>query len=311
MTLQEMTGLGKKLAAFLALFKDCFGRGEGRVLLAVYVKGLLSDVQRKTAEAIALRFGTAPRTLQRFLESIKWNEERLRERCQRIVASQHKHPRAVGVIDESAVSKSGSHTVGVQRQWCGREGKVDNCVVGVHWSYVAPGFQCLLDSELYLPEDWANDPVRRKKTMYPRLWNFARSPGLPWGSSIAPWRMESKWPRGRSTSFTVVTTNSWMAWKSAGRRLLPKFPSLSTDGYGGRSFCIPARKEDLRSIHAWPAARRQAKSATYFDAHLCFATRPGSSIASRTRTKGRKSGRSNGLSSGARESMACQGVGTA
>jgi len=137
MTLQQIAGLGRSLAAFLTLFKDCFGRVQGRVLLTVYVKGLLSDVHRKTAEAIALRFDTAPRTLQRFLESIKWNEHRMRDQCQRLVASEHAHPQAIGVIDESGVSKSGMHTVGVQRQWCGREGKVDNCVVGVHWSYVA------------------------------------------------------------------------------------------------------------------------------------------------------------------------------
>ena len=56
-----------------------FGRREGRELLGVYVKGQLSDVHRKTAEGIALRFGTAPQTLQRFLESIKWDEEKLRD----------------------------------------------------------------------------------------------------------------------------------------------------------------------------------------------------------------------------------------
>jgi SRSO17 transposase len=110
MTLQQIAGLGKKLAAFLPLFNDCFGRREGRELLAVYVKGQLSNVHRKTAEAIALCFGRAPRTLQRFLESIKWDEQRLRDRCQQIVASQHAHPQAVGLIDESAVSKSGPHS---------------------------------------------------------------------------------------------------------------------------------------------------------------------------------------------------------
>ena len=70
MTLQQIAGLGRKLAAFLRLFQDCFGRSEGFALLTVYVKGQLSDLHRKTAEAIALRFGTAPQTLQRLLESI-------------------------------------------------------------------------------------------------------------------------------------------------------------------------------------------------------------------------------------------------
>src|SRR5688500_15511259 len=129
MTLQQIAALGGKLMAFLDLFADCFGRREGRNLLAVYVQGQLSDLHRKTAEAIALRFGTPPRTLQRFLESIKWDEERLRDRCQQIVARDHTHPEAIGVIDESAVAKCGSHTVGAKRQWCGSKGKVENCVV--------------------------------------------------------------------------------------------------------------------------------------------------------------------------------------
>ncbi len=78
MTLKQIAALGRELVLFLALFADCFGRREGRELLGVYVKGQLSDVHRKTAEGIALRFGEAPRTLQRFLESIKWDEEKLR-----------------------------------------------------------------------------------------------------------------------------------------------------------------------------------------------------------------------------------------
>jgi SRSO17 transposase len=168
MTLGQIAGLGKRLAAFLALFADCFGRREGRALLAAYVKGQLSDLRRKTAETIALRFTTAPRTLQRFLETIKWDEEKLRDRCQQIVARDHAHPRAIGVVDESGVGKSGRDTVGVGRQWNGNKGKLDNCVVGVHLGYVTPGFQCLLDSAVFLPEDWANDPVRRKKTTFPR-----------------------------------------------------------------------------------------------------------------------------------------------
>ena len=148
MTLKQIAGLGRELAAFLGLFADCFGRREGRQLLRVYIQGQLSDLHRKTAEAIALRFGKAPRTLQRFLEWIQWNEEECHDRCQQMVAREHAHPEAIGVVDESGVAKSGDDTVGVSRQWNGNRGKVDNCVVGVHLSYAAPGFQCLLGSRL-------------------------------------------------------------------------------------------------------------------------------------------------------------------
>jgi len=172
MTLEQIAGLGRQLAAFLALFADCFRRQEGRGLLRVYVRGLLSEIRRKTAEAIALDQGRAPRTLQRFLEFIKWDEEKLRDRCQQIVAEDHAHPRAIGTIDESGTAKSGKHTAAVWRQWLGNKGKVDNGVVAVHLSYSKPGFQCLLDSRAYLPEEWANDPQRRKKTTYPTMSSF-------------------------------------------------------------------------------------------------------------------------------------------
>ena len=173
--------MGRKLTAFLQLFADCFGRREGRDLLRVYVKGQLSDLRRKNAEAIALRFGRAPRTLQRFLEWIKWDEEKLRDRCQQIVARDHAHPEGIGVVDESGVGKSGDHTVGVGRQYNGNRGKVDNCVVGVHLAYAAPSFQCLLDSALYLPEDWAEDAERRKKTTSPTRCSFKPNRKSRWG----------------------------------------------------------------------------------------------------------------------------------
>jgi SRSO17 transposase len=179
MTLKQITALGGRLNAFLRLFADCFGRREARELLRVYIQGQLSDLHRKTAEGIALRFGKAPRTLQRFLESIKWDEEKFHDRCQRMVAQEHGRPDAIGVVDESGVAKSGDDTVGVARQWNGNRGKLDNCVVGVHLSYAASGFQCLLGSGLYLPREWAKDPVRRKKTTFPTRWNFARSRKSP------------------------------------------------------------------------------------------------------------------------------------
>ena len=175
MTLQEMKNLGRMIMSFLGLFAGCFERSAGRRLFAVYVKGQLSDIQRKNCEAIARRFNVVPRTLQRFVESIKWNEEQVRDRCLEIVARDHAHPEAIGLIDESGAAKSGKCTAGVSRQYNGNRGKVENCTVGVHLGYSAPGFRTILDSRLYLPEDWANDPQRRKKTTFQMRFNFKRN----------------------------------------------------------------------------------------------------------------------------------------
>lgn len=207
MTLKQIAALGRKLTLFLSLFADCFKRREGRDLLRVYVNGQLSDIHRKNVEAMALEFGTSPRTLQRFLESIKWDEEKLRDRCQQIVAREHAHTEAIGCIDESGTTKSGKETVGVGRQWNGNRGKNDNCVVGVHLSYCAPGFQTLLDSTVYLPEDYANDAARRKKTMCPRKSNFARNHRSRWSKSNTHVPTEFAYPRGRSTNSMAATVD--------------------------------------------------------------------------------------------------------
>ena len=92
MSVQDIASLGKMLAQFLALFADCFHGVKGRRLLVTYIRGLLSDLQRKNVEAIALKQGVRPRTLQRFLESIKWDHDEVLRRCRKVVATEHADP---------------------------------------------------------------------------------------------------------------------------------------------------------------------------------------------------------------------------
>jgi SRSO17 transposase len=184
MNLQDMKKLGSMISLFLSCFADCFRGLPARKLFATYVKGQLSDTQRKTCEAIALKFNVVPRTLQRFLESIKWDEKLVRDRCLEIVARDHAHPEAIGLIDESGITKSGKCTTAVSRQYNGNRGKVENAVVGVHLAYAMPGFRTILDSQLYLPREWADDPARRKKTTFQKTSSFKRSRKSLWNSSV-------------------------------------------------------------------------------------------------------------------------------
>jgi len=204
MTLKQIASLGRELVRFLAFFPDCFGRQEPRELLEVYVRGQLSELDRKSIEPMALRLDTPPRTLQRFVESIKWDEHKLRDRCQDIVATQHAHPRAIGIVDESGAPKSGNDTAGVDRQWCGNVGKVDNCVVSVHLSYATETLQCLLDSTVYLSREWVDDPQRRKKAHIPDEVEFHTKPeiamqqinrALGHGIRVAAWTFDELYGR--------------------------------------------------------------------------------------------------------------------
>lgn len=208
MDMARIAGLGKELVLFLKDFAACFGRSDARELLTCYVKGQLSCCRRKSVEPMAIAQKIAPRTLQRFLESVKWDEVKLRDRLQQIVARDHAHPRAIGLIDESGVPKDGQHTAGVARQWCGNLGKVDNCVVAVHTAYVAEDFRCLLDSDVYLTEKWAEDLPRRRKAYIPDDVPFHTKPqiaqqqirrALDNGVRVAAWTFDELY--GRDSKF--------------------------------------------------------------------------------------------------------------
>jgi SRSO17 transposase len=163
----ELHGFLPELRTYVKEFEDCFNDHRSRTYLPVYLKGQLSDLDRKSVEPIALHAGVAPRTLQQFLGSFSWDHELMRDRVQQIVARQHAGPATIGLIDETSFVKKGTKTPGVQRQWCGHLGKVENCVVTVHLGYAQGEFQCLLDGDLFLPECWDEDRERCEKAGIP------------------------------------------------------------------------------------------------------------------------------------------------
>ena len=162
MTADEMMSLESELAVYLEEFRDCFGRSEPRGKLATYVRGQLGELPRKSVEPIALAAGMKPRTLQEFLASDEWDEERLRAHTYRLVLRDHADEQRIGVIDESGHPKKGSETAGVGRQYCGNTGKIDNCVMTVHLTATSfdGQFRTLVESELYLPQAWHEDRDR-------------------------------------------------------------------------------------------------------------------------------------------------------
>lgn len=179
MDVAQLHRLGPELAQFLDEFSDCFGRKDTRAHLGTYVRGQLSDLPEKSVEPIALDAGVPPRTLQEFLAQHRWGEDGARDRLHRLVAVEFPGPHTIGVIDETSDPKKGDKTPGVQRQWCGRLGKTENCIVTVHLGLAHDDFHCLLDGELFLPEDWSNDRARCRAAgipddmMYRPKWQIA------------------------------------------------------------------------------------------------------------------------------------------
>jgi SRSO17 transposase len=174
MTMEEeqIRQLKPRLERYLKRFDDCFARKDTRRHLPVYVEGQLSDLPDKGAAPIAAHAQVAPRTLQEFLSLLKWDEGRMRDRLEEIVAAEHSGPESIGILDETSFVKKGEKTPGVKRQWCGAAGKTENCIVTVHLGYAVGDFHCLLDSELFLPEDWATDPDRCREAGIPETMSY-------------------------------------------------------------------------------------------------------------------------------------------
>lgn len=167
MDAQQIRLLEPKLDDFLEHFSECFGRRDTAGHLPVYVRGQLSDLPEKSVEPVALNSGVAPRTLQEFLTHLTWDQDKMRDRVQQLVAAQYAGPHNVGIFDETSDPKKGTKTPGVQKQWCGRLGKVENCMVTVHLGFAQDDFHCLLDGELFLPESWDEDRARCREAGIP------------------------------------------------------------------------------------------------------------------------------------------------
>lgn len=174
-TPEQVRGCQERLTGFLRRYLPRFYRAEQRTHAALVIRGLLSGLQRKTCEPIAVEAGVHRKPIQFFVGAGKWDDEAVMAELRDHVRETLADPKAILVLDPSGFPKSGTESCGVARQWCGRQGKQDNCQLGVFLIYAAPGGSAPLDRRLYLPKDWAADPVRREKCHVPEEVKFQES----------------------------------------------------------------------------------------------------------------------------------------
>lgn len=161
-------GMLDRLKAFAEPFAASLGRREMKEHAHQYLGGLLSDLERKNIESIAYRYDQDRRGLQRFIGAAPWDFMPLEKELVSQVGNYLGQSDGVIVFDPSGHKKCGNDSVGVQRQWLGRLGKVENCQVGLYMGYVARCDHALIASRLYLPKEWAKDRKRRKKCGVPK-----------------------------------------------------------------------------------------------------------------------------------------------
>jgi SRSO17 transposase len=177
--IQEVQAWAAGLEALHARIAGRFARAEPRRRALAYLRGLLGNVARKNGWQLAEHAGErTPDGMQRLLATADWDPDRVRDDLRAYVVEHLGDAGAVLVVDETGFCKKGTTSVGVQRQYSGTAGKVDNCQLGVFLAYASPKGRAMLDRELYLPESWTDDPDRCKAARVPEQVGFRTKPQL-------------------------------------------------------------------------------------------------------------------------------------
>jgi SRSO17 transposase len=158
----------------LDAFAGRFARVEPRRAAAGFVTGLLADIEVKTCWQLAEQVGHArPDAMQRLLYRAVWDADAVRDDLRDLVVERLGDPDAVLIPDETGDLKKGVHSAGVQRQYTGTAGRIENAQVAVFMAYAGRHGHTLIDRRLYLPVSWTDDPDRMRDAGIPEQTEFA------------------------------------------------------------------------------------------------------------------------------------------
>lgn len=162
-----------ELAEFLAQFQVHFDRKESQVASERYLTGLLTDHPNKNCDTIAAVVpGTSAQSLQGLLTTMVWDETDLNRQRVQVMRALRTEGDGVLIFDDTGFAKQGKSSVGVKHQYSGTLGKVANCQIAVNCDYAERTLAWPVATRLYLPKEWANDPVRRTKAHIPETVSF-------------------------------------------------------------------------------------------------------------------------------------------
>jgi SRSO17 transposase len=185
MDLQDGTGTQERFRVYAADLASVLGHADRVRPFEDYCVGLLSAEGRKSVEPLAAvtapeRTAAQHQSLLHLVAQAPWSDQavltRVRERV--LPSITREEPIQAWIIDDTGFPKKGSHSVGVARQYCGQLGKQDNCQVAVSLSVATHQGSLPVAYRLYLPKDWANDPVRRAIAGVPDDVKFQTKPEI-------------------------------------------------------------------------------------------------------------------------------------
>src|SRR5262244_1855727 len=179
LALRQTRSWAKELGEIAALIGGRFSRSELRERALTYLRGLLSTVERKNGWQLAEEAGDkTPYATQHLLGRAEWDADSVRDELCQYVNEQLADPEGVLVVDETGFLKKGDKSAGVQRQYSGTAGRIENCQIGVFLAYASKYGRTFLDRELYLPQQWAENAERRVAAGIPEEVKFATKPQL-------------------------------------------------------------------------------------------------------------------------------------
>jgi len=192
----------------MARVAGAFGRVEPRRTARDYVAGLLSATERKNCWWLAENAGHAsPDAMQRLLRTACWDAEQVSDEVRSVVVERLAHPEGVLIVDETGFLKKGLHSAGVQRQYTGTAGRVENAQVGVFLSYASPHGRALIDRRLYLPaRTWCADPDRCAAAGIPADTEFTTKPAL--AAQMLDAALDAQVPASWATADEVYGANT-------------------------------------------------------------------------------------------------------
>ena len=265
MTTEELEQWADSFAAFHARFAPLFHRRETREQAAKYLRGLLAPLERKTGWQLAEALGDAtPDRTQRLLYRAGWDADAARDVLQRFVIETFGDPEGIGVVDETGFLKKGEASVGVQRQYSGTAGKVENCQVATVLTYATRRGHVFLDRRLYLPESWARDPERRARAEVPPGVPFQTKPEQAAAMLAHAWQqgVPMRWVTGDEVYGDAPYLRA--AIERAGRRYVLAVSSTTPVWPVPRAGMAPARVVEVAPpttvaavVAGWPAERWQ------------------------------------------------------
>jgi len=281
-----------------------FVRSEARQRVKAYLQGLLSPAERKNGWQLAEILGeTTPYGIQQFLYRGTWDADALRDDLRQYVVEQVGDADAVLIVDETGFIKKGTHSAGVQRQYSGTAGRIENCQIGVFLAYAAPQGTALIDRALYLPQSWTEDRERCRRAGIADTVPFATKPqlaltmlqraeahGMPFGwvtadSIYGDYRRIRLWLETIPKSYVLAVSAKeyvWMGWQQVRvGDLLHQLPvdewvrlSAGNGAKGPRLYdwqLVPLNSPSVEGWRRWLLVRRSLEDPTELAAFVCCA----------------------------------------